>query len=122
MLDNDACNEKLKQHIGTEVIVWWGVCMCANYFILQVRDDLTDDVTLEKSQKSDGESHTNFWWGKRKKTLEIKGSNCKGPVAGYVFGVSVAGMDELEEDSRAGEGHVVLQLAGHYGEPGFHPD
>ena len=34
MLDNDACNEKLKQHIGTEVIVWWGVYMCANYFIL----------------------------------------------------------------------------------------
>ena len=47
---------------------------------------------------------TNFWWGKRKKTLEIKGRNCKGPVAGYVFGVSVAGVDELEEDSGGGGG------------------
>lgn len=60
-----------------------------------------------------------------KENLMIKGSNCKGPVAGYVFdvfGVSVAGVDELEEDRRGGEDHVVEQLAGHYGEQGLYPE
>ena len=28
----------------------------------------------------------------------------------------------LKRTARVGEGHVVLQLASHYGEPGFHPE
>lgn len=59
-----------------------------------------------------------------KETLQIKGSNCKGPVAGYVFDVfGVSGWSgELEEDRRGGEDHVVEQLAGHYGEQGLCPE